>query len=154
MAPIRRTKSKHEAPFSQKTCLPGREDHRNDGILPTHRSTAEREEMRMPRYLSLFKYSPEGAKGFLKEKAAAREVASRKAFESVGGKLETFYWATSGEYTGIAIAELPDAASGAALLALVDSSGAFSEFRIIELLTASEVDRALSKSMAYRPPGA
>jgi uncharacterized protein with GYD domain len=66
----------------------------------------------MPRYLSLFKYSAEGAKGFLKEKAAAREAAAKKAIESVGGKLETFYWVGSGEYTGIAISELPDAASG------------------------------------------
>jgi uncharacterized protein with GYD domain len=107
----------------------------------------------MPRYLSLFKYSPEGSKGFLKEKTAAREAASRKAFESVGGKLETFYWAASGEYTGIAIADLPDAASGAVLLALVDASGAFSYFRIIELLTGAEVDGALAKPMAFRPPG-
>jgi uncharacterized protein with GYD domain len=108
----------------------------------------------MPRYLSLFKYSSDGAKGFLKEKAAAREVASGKAFESVGGKLEAFFSVSSGEYTGIAIAELPDAASGVALLALVNSSGAFSEFKIIELLTAREVDRALGKSMVFRPPGA
>ncbi len=107
----------------------------------------------MPRYLSLFKYSTEGHKGFLKEKAAAREAAAKKAFESVGGKLEAVYWAATGEYTGIVIAELPDAASGAALNALVNSTGAFSEFRSIELLTPSEIDRALGKSMTYRPPG-
>ena len=108
----------------------------------------------MPRYLSLFKYSTEGAKGFLKEKAAAREAAAKKAIESSGGKLELFNWVASGEYTGIAIAEFLDAASGAAFVAMIDASGAFSEFRSIELLTASEIDRALGKSMAYRPPGA
>jgi uncharacterized protein with GYD domain len=107
----------------------------------------------MPKYLSLFKYSPEGARGFLKEKAAAREVAAGKAIESVGGKIETFYWVGTGEYTGMAISELPDTASAAAFHALVDSSGAFSTFQSIELLTASEIDRALGKSMAYRPPG-
>ena len=32
----------------------------------------------MPRYLTLFKYSTEGTKGFLKEKAAAREAALRR----------------------------------------------------------------------------
>jgi uncharacterized protein with GYD domain len=89
----------------------------------------------------------------LKEKAAAREAAARKAYESVGGKIEVFYWVGSGEYTGIAIGEMPDAASAAAFTALVDSSGAFAEFRSIELLTASEIDRALGKSMAYRAPG-
>jgi hypothetical protein len=41
-----------------------------------------------------------------------------------------------------------------AFLALVGASGAFSTFSNIELLTAGEVDRALGKSMAYRPPGA
>jgi hypothetical protein len=38
----------------------------------------------MPKYLALFKYSEEGAKGLMKEKAAAREAAGRKAYESVG----------------------------------------------------------------------
>ena len=40
----------------------------------------------MPRYLALFKYSEAGAKGLMKEKAAAREAAGKKAYESVGGK--------------------------------------------------------------------
>jgi hypothetical protein len=49
---------------------------------------------------------------------------------------------------------LPDAATGGvAFLALVGASGAFTEFKTIELLTASEVDRALGKSMVFRPPG-
>lgn len=106
----------------------------------------------MPRYLGLFKYSAEGAKGLLKEKASAREAAIKKGFESVGGKLETIYWA-AGEYTGIVISEFPDNTTGAALIALLDASGAFSHLEIIELLTTSELDRALGKSMAYRPPG-
>jgi uncharacterized protein with GYD domain len=106
----------------------------------------------MPRYLTLFKYAPEGAKGFLKDRASAREAAARKAFESIGGKLEAVYWA-SGEYSGITISEFSDAASGAALTALLDASGAFSHIEHIELLATSELDRALSKSMTYRPPG-
>jgi uncharacterized protein with GYD domain len=40
----------------------------------------------MPKYLALFKYSEEGAKGFMREKAAAREAAGKKAYESIGGK--------------------------------------------------------------------
>ena len=35
----------------------------------------------MPRYLSLFKYTPEGSKGFMKEKAAAREAALKLTIE-------------------------------------------------------------------------
>ena len=107
----------------------------------------------MPRYLNLVKYSAEGSKGFLKEKAAGREAAARQAFESAGGRLETIYWGATGEYSVVVIAELPDAATGAALAALIDSSGAFSKFRSIELLTTNEIDRALGKSIMYRPPG-
>src|ERR1700691_4164638 len=43
-------------------------------------------EGKMPRYLSLFKYSTVGTKGFLKEKASGREAAIRKAIESAGAK--------------------------------------------------------------------
>jgi uncharacterized protein with GYD domain len=49
----------------------------------------------MPRYLGLFRYSPEGAKGLLKEKAAAREAAIRKFYEGIGGKVEALYWAAN-----------------------------------------------------------
>ena len=35
----------------------------------------------MPKYLALFKYSEEGAKGFMKEKAAAREAGGKKALK-------------------------------------------------------------------------
>jgi uncharacterized protein with GYD domain len=108
----------------------------------------------MPRYLALLQYSAEGMKGFLKEKAAAREAASRKATESVGGKLEAWYWTSSGEYNVAAIGEYPDAATANALGALLMSTGAMSKFNVIELLTASEIDRGLGKSMTYRPPGA
>jgi hypothetical protein len=51
------------------------------------------------------------------------------------------------------IGEIPDAATSAAFLAMVESTGVVSAFKTIELLTASEIDRALGKSMTYRPPG-
>ncbi len=70
----------------------------------------------MPRYLSLFKCSAEGTKGFLKEKAAGREAVIRRAVESIGGKIESLYRSGSGEYTGIAISEMPDAATEAAFV--------------------------------------
>ena len=107
----------------------------------------------MPKYLALFKYSPEAAKGFLKEKATAREAEIRKAYEGIGGKVEAVYWAASGEYTGVVIAEVPDSATGAAFSMVVGSSGALDAAVAMELLTSSELDRALSKAISYRPPG-
>ena len=38
-------------------------------------------------------------------------------------------------------------------LVMLDSTGVLSELKTIELLTASEIDRALGKSVTYRPPG-
>jgi len=107
----------------------------------------------MPRYLALFKYSDAGAKGLMTEKAAAREAAGKRAYESVGGRSEALYWIPNGEYHGMEIVELPSAATAAAISALAYSTGAFSEYRTIELLTTSELDEALEKPTAYRPPG-
>jgi uncharacterized protein with GYD domain len=97
----------------------------------------------MPRYLSLFKYTPEARKGFLKEKAAAREAAL--TIESAGGKLELFNWTVPGsDYSGnITIAEFPDASTYTAVVALVKATGTFSEIKAVELLTAIEIDRGL-----------
>jgi uncharacterized protein with GYD domain len=107
----------------------------------------------MPRYLSLFKYNAEGRKGLMKEKAAAREAALKLTIESAGGKLELIYWAApGGEYSGIG--EFPDAGSCAAVVGLIEATGMFSEIKVIELLTAGEIDLGLGKSVTYRAPGA
>ena len=107
----------------------------------------------MPKYILLFKYSPDGAKGFLKEKAEAREAAIKKAYASVGGKVEAVHWAAGGEYTGVVVAEMPDAASVAAFSMVVGASGALDTGVGFEVLTSKEFDKALSKEMTYRPPG-
>lgn len=107
----------------------------------------------MPKYLSLFKYSTDGNKGFLKDRAEAREAAVRKALDSVGGKFESMYWTAGGEYTGALIAHFPDSATAAAFTTVVNASGALSHFTSVELLTSSEIDGALRKTMTYRPPG-
>jgi uncharacterized protein with GYD domain len=107
----------------------------------------------MPKYLLLFKYSSEGAKGFLKEKAAPREAEIRKTFAGMGGKVEALYWATGGEHSGAIVVELPDAATPAAFTMVAEATGAFDAVAWMEVLTSSELDRALAKMTAYRPPG-
>ena len=47
----------------------------------------------MPKYLFELHYTVEGAKGVQKEGGSARRAATVKAIESVGGKLESFYFA-------------------------------------------------------------
>ena len=96
----------------------------------------------MPRFLTLLQYSAEGSKVLLKEKVVAREALARKAIESVGGKVESVYFTASGEYHLATIAEYPDSATAAALVAMMVSTGAVSKFNIMELIKASEIDRA------------
>jgi hypothetical protein len=73
----------------------------------------------------------------------------------LGGKLELFNWTVPGsDYSGVTIAEFPDAGTYTAVVSLVEATGAFSEIKAIELLTASEIDRGLGKSLTYRAPGA
>jgi uncharacterized protein with GYD domain len=107
----------------------------------------------MPKYLLLFTYSAEGAKGFLKEKAAPREAEIRKTFAGMGGKVAEFYWGTGGEHTGAIVVDLPDAATQAAFTMIADATGAFDVVSWTELLTSTELDRGLGKTIAYRPPG-
>jgi uncharacterized protein with GYD domain len=108
----------------------------------------------MPKYLTFFKYSAEGHKGLLKDKASGRLASVTKAVESLGGRLHSFDWVTSGEYTGCAIWDFPDSATLTSFLSVVESSGMFAATKSFELLGAAEMDRALGKTVTYRPPGA
>ncbi len=56
--------------------------------------------------------------------------------------MESIYFMASGEYHLAMTAEYPDAATAAALIAMMVSTGAVSKFNIIELITTSEIDRA------------
>ena len=47
----------------------------------------------MPKYLTVASYTSDGAKGLLKEGGTARRAAVEKLMKSVGGRLETFYFA-------------------------------------------------------------
>jgi uncharacterized protein with GYD domain len=78
----------------------------------------------------------------LKETAKAREAAARKAIESIGGKIESINFTASGEYHVAMIAEYPNAATAAALIAMMVFTGAVLKFNLIELITMSEIDRA------------
>jgi hypothetical protein len=48
---------------------------------------------------------------------------------------------------------LPDAATPAAFTMVAQATGAFDTVAWMEVLSSSELDRALPKTTAYRPPG-
>ncbi len=105
----------------------------------------------MAKYLVLGSYTPEGLKGLQKDKASGRRDATRQAVESVGGKVEAYYFAF-GEHDTVSILDLPDNVAAAAVSGAVSTAGLV-RTQTIPLLTVEEVDKALGTTVRYRPPG-
>jgi uncharacterized protein with GYD domain len=106
----------------------------------------------MPKYLFSGSYTQEGISGVLQEGGAKRLEVARRAVESLGGALESYYFAFGGEDFYLT-ADFPDNASAAALSLAVSASGA-ANTKVTVLLTPEEVDQAVAKRLDYRPPGA
>lgn len=105
----------------------------------------------MPKYLFRASYSAAGAAGVLKEGGTARMKAVQALVASVGGTVDTAYWAMGAD-DFLLIADLPDAKSAAAASLTVGASGAAS-VTTSELLTAADVDELVRRRVEYRPPG-
>jgi uncharacterized protein with GYD domain len=106
----------------------------------------------MPKFMIKASYSPEGARGLLKEGGTGRRAAVQKLVESIGGKVEAFYFAY-GEDDAYVITDVPDATAGLAISLAVNASGAV-RLSTIPLITPEEMDTACKKSTPYRAPGA
>lgn len=105
----------------------------------------------MPKYLMQVSYTAEGAAGLLKDGGTKRRQVAQRAAESVGGRVESFYF-TFGDTDALVIAELPDHASAAAIALAVAASGGASA-RTTVLLSPEEIDQATKKTAMYRAPG-
>lgn len=106
----------------------------------------------MAKYLVTASYSAEGLQGLQKDKASGRRDAVRQAVESVGGRLEAYYFAF-GENDVVSIVELPNNISASALSLAVSASGRV-RTRTTPLLTVEEIDQALGTSVQFRGAGA
>ncbi len=106
----------------------------------------------MPKFMVKASYNAEGARGLLKEGGTGRRATVHKLVESLGGKVESFYFA-HGEHDVYVIADFPDTASALAVSLAVNASGAV-HLSTIPLITPEDVDAACKKSPAYRAPGA
>jgi uncharacterized protein with GYD domain len=104
-------------------------------------------------YLTRFSYTPETWARLMKN-PEDRRVAARNYIESVGGKLQGF-WYAFGAYDGYCIWEAPDNISMAAVGLAITGGGALSKFETIPLLTVEETLDALRRAqkVGYRPPG-
>jgi len=106
----------------------------------------------MPKYLLQINYTLDGVKGVVAKGGSARKAAGQAAAESVGGTLESIYFAF-GDTDVFAIADLPDNAAAAALALSVSASGGATA-RTVVLLTPEEIDAATNQTVQYTPPGA
>ena len=105
----------------------------------------------MSKYLIKGKYATDGVKGLMKEGGSKRRDAATDAIESVGGSVDSFYFAF-GEADVIGICDFPDDASATAVSLLINSTGAVN-VTFTPLMTPEDVDIAAAKTPSYRPPG-
>ena len=105
----------------------------------------------MPKYLSLGSYTAEGVAGVLKDGGTGRRKAVQAAVEALGGKLEAYYFAF-GEHDVVAISEVPDNVTAAALAIGIGSTGTVS-LKTTVLITPEELDEATRKTVAFRAAG-
>ena len=106
----------------------------------------------MPKYLVEASYTAEGVKGIQSAGGSSRRDAIAALAESVGGQLESFYFAF-GERDVYTVVDLPDNESATAVALTVNASGAVT-VRTTVLVTPEEVDAAAKRSVEYRAPGA
>jgi len=105
----------------------------------------------MAKYLLEARYTAEGTKGLVREGGTGRRAAAAKAIESLGGTLESFYYAF-GDVDVYAVFDAPDHMSATALALAVTQSGSVN-LKTVVLMTPEEMDQAGKKAVDYRPPG-
>ena len=105
----------------------------------------------MPKYLTRSILAPEGVKGTLKEGGTARRAAIERLAESLGMRLEAFYYGF-GKDDVYAIYDAPDNVAAAALSMAVNAPGT-SHVKTVVLITPEEMDEVSKRRAEYRPPG-
>ena len=106
----------------------------------------------MANYLFRASLSAEGVAGVLAEGGVARRTVVKNAVETLGGSLESFYFAF-GDDDVIIICDLPDNETAAAFAMQTSASGRVSTSTTV-LITPEEMDRARDKDSGWRAPGA
>ncbi len=105
----------------------------------------------MGKYLFRGSFSAEGLRGVMKDGGTSRPKAVAALAESVGGRLDAYYFAF-GDDSYFVVCDLPNDEAAAACAMTVAASGAVSN-STVKLLTPEQVDAAVKLSPAYRAPG-
>lgn len=106
----------------------------------------------MPAYMIQASYSS-GATASMIKNPQDRSAVVSKMIKAAGGKLSGF-WLSFGDYDLVAIAEMPDNITAAALAMAIGSSGAMSAYKTTPLMTPAESMEAMKKAseVGYKPP--
>lgn len=106
----------------------------------------------MALYLTRFNYTPETWSAMIERPEDRRKVA-QEIIESVGGKLQGF-WYAFGPYDGYTLWEAPDNVKMAAVSLALASRGALKSQDTVVLLTVEETLEALrgARQVPYRRP--
>lgn len=119
-----------------------------------YRDTITAEVVNVGKYLLTGGYTTEAWKAMI-ENPSDRTAAARKLIESIGGKLESFYW-SFGEHDFVAIFDGPDDVSAAAGSVVAAASGALHNVKTTKLITQDEsrklLEKAKTAAAAYTPP--
>ena len=105
----------------------------------------------MAKYLLESNYTLEGIRGVKAKGGSARVAAATETIESLGGKVEAFYFAFGGADVFVVV-DMPDNVSAAAA-ALIVTAGGGATTKTVPLITPEEMDSAAKMQAAYRPPG-
>lgn len=106
----------------------------------------------MSKFLMQGSFTRDGITGLTKEGGTKRRQAVQQFFGTVGGKLETLYFAF-GDTDVYAVADFPDNVTAAAVSLAANAAG-FLHVKATVLISPEEMDQAAQKSEGLRPPGA
>jgi uncharacterized protein with GYD domain len=106
----------------------------------------------MTKFMFHGSYTAAGAAGVLKDGGSGRLKAIEALAASLGGSVDSAYWAMGADDFYIT-ADLPDNKAAAVLSMTVAASGAVT-ITTAELFSAADVDELVRRRVEYRPPGA
>jgi len=106
----------------------------------------------MSKFLFHGSYTAAGVAGVLKDGGSGRLTAIEALAASLGGSIESAWWALGADDFYI-VADLPDSKAAAALSLTTAASGAV-DIRTAEVFSAKDVDEIVARRATYRAPGA
>jgi uncharacterized protein with GYD domain len=118
--------------------------------LPTGEAVGQQAGPTLHRYLVRATFTNEGLKNLQKQPPTALKAGVAKFVESVGGKLE-FWFFDYGESTAYSVIGYPDEIAAATAQLSTNAAG-FAHVTVRPLLTAEEMDKAVAKVPPVRVP--